>query len=157
MIALLSPAVPDSNWTRLCNTVVKSIPVESIGIFQTLESFFNRIRQGKTDIPAAVVFASNRQDLIRLQGIRDLMIDMRIIMILPDAEEESIKIGHSFYPRYLSFTDSTFEDVAAVLQKIISNTRKDRTPANKPCIKRTDLETTLDSGESSPWIQPNII
>ena len=127
MIALLSPTVPDFNWTRLYNTLVEKISLESIGIFQTHESFNNRIRQGKTDIPAAVVFASNRQDLIKLQSIRELISDMRIIMILPDSDEESVKIGHSFYPRYISFTDSDFEDVAAVLLKIISNTRK-KTP-----------------------------
>ena len=76
MIALLSPAVPDSNWTRLYNTLVKKISLESIGIFQTHESFYDRIRQGKTDIPAAVVFASNRRDLIKLQDIRELISDM---------------------------------------------------------------------------------
>ena len=152
MIALLSPEVPDSNWTRLCNTLVKEISMESIGIFQTLESFNNRIRQGKTDIPAAVVFASNRQDLIKLQGIRELFSDMRIIMILPDAEEESVKIGHSFYPRYLSFTDSTFEDVAAVLQKILSNTQKDSTPSKIKYIKKNKPEITLNTGDPTPQI-----
>jgi len=152
MIALLSPAVPDSNWTRLCNMIVKTIPLESIGIFQTLESFYNRIRQGRTDITAAVVFASDRQDIIKLQGIRELILDMRMIMILPDAEEESVKMGHSFYPRYISFTDSTFEDVAAVLQKIISNTRKDRTPPNDRHIKKNKLEMTLNTEDPTPQI-----
>jgi len=150
MIALLSPAVPDSNWTRLCNTIVKTIPLESIGIFQTLESFYNRIRQGRTDITAAVVFASNRQDLIKLQGISELISDMRMIMILPDAEEESVKMGHSFYPRYISFTDSTFEDVAAVLQKIISNTLKDSNPPNDRYIKKNNLEMTLNTEDPTP-------
>ena len=152
MIALLSPAVPDSNWTRLCNTIAKKIPLESIGIFQTLESFRDRIRQGKTDIPIAVVFASNRQDLIKLQGIRELISDMRIIMILPDAEEESVKMGHSFYPRYISFTDSTFEDVAAVLQKIISNTLKDSNPPNDRYIKKNNLEMTLNTEDPTPQV-----
>ena len=152
MIALLSPAVPDSNWTRLCNTIVKTIPLESIGIFQTLESFYNRIRQGRTDITAAVVFASDRQDIIKLQGIRELISDMRMIMILPDAEEESVKMGHSYYPRYISFTDSTFEDVAAVLQKIISNTRKDSTPPNDRQIKKNKLEMTLNTEDPTPQI-----
>lgn len=152
MIALLSPAVPDSNWTRLCNMIVKTIPLESIGIFQTLESFYNRIRQGRTDITAAVVFASDRQDIIKLQGIRELISDMRMIMILPDAEEESVKMGHSFYPRYISFTDSTFEDVAAVLQKIISNTRKDSTPPNDRHIKKNKLEMTLNTEDPTPQI-----
>jgi len=152
MIALLSPEVPDSNWTRLCNTVVKTIPLESIGIFQTLESFYNRIRQGRIDITAAVVFASNIQDLIKLQGIRGLISDMRIIMILPDAEEESVKMGHSFYPRYISFTDSTFEDVVAVLQKIISNTRKDSNPPNDRHIKKNELEMTLNTGDPTPQV-----
>ena len=128
MIALFSPSKPDDNWTRLCNVVMKSIPSESISIFQTLESFYDRARQGRTDISAAIVHISNMQDIHKLQALRDLISDMRIIMILPDNNEETLRIGHSFYPRYISFADSTFEDVTAVLQKIILNTRKEGNP-----------------------------
>ena len=150
MIALLSPAVPDCNWTRLYNTLVNKISSESIGIFQTHESFYDRIRQGKTDIPVAVVFASNRQDLINLQGMRELISDLRIIMILPDSDEESVKIGHSFYPRFISFTDSNFEDVAAVLLKIISNALKENTPPNSTSIKKNRMERIENGSNPTP-------
>ena len=144
MIALFSPSKPDDNWTRLCNVVMRTIPLESISIFQTLESFYDRARQGRTDISAAIVHISNMQDIHKLQTLRDLISDMRIIMILPDNKEETLRIGHSFYPRYISFADSTFEDVTAVLQKIIFNTRKDG--------KTDKIENCSASDKQTPYV-----
>ena len=121
MIALISPTEPDGNWTRLCNQVIGTVPLESIGIFQTLASFKERINQGKTDISAIVFFAANRQELMALKSLHERVSDVKIILVLPDMDQETTRIGHTFCPRYISHTHSTFEDVAAVLNKMIVN------------------------------------
>ena len=121
MIALLSPQEPNGNWTRLCNQVIGAVSLENIGIFQTVDSFIQRLKQGKTDITAAVIFATCREELQLLQALTDIVSDIRIILILPDREPETTRIGHTFYPRYISYVESSFEDVAAVLNKIIDN------------------------------------
>jgi hypothetical protein len=54
--------------------------------------------------------------------IRDLFIGMPIIIALPDREQKTIHLGHKFYPRFLSYMDSNFEDIALVLNKMLRNT-----------------------------------
>ncbi|MBU0767596.1 MAG: hypothetical protein KJ687_00670 [Proteobacteria bacterium] len=44
---------------------------------------------------------------------------MRIILILPDGDNETTTMGHTLFPRYLTYADGVFKDVEAVLKKMI--------------------------------------
>jgi hypothetical protein len=66
----------------------------------------------------AVLFAADRQDLANFLSIRDLLEGISIILVLPDNENETIAAGHRLRPRYISYADGNFEDVAAVLIKM---------------------------------------
>ena len=65
-----------------------------------------------------VLFAADRQDLANLLSIRDLLDDVRIILVLPDDKKETVSAGHRLRPRYISYAGGNFEDVAAVLNKM---------------------------------------
>jgi hypothetical protein len=41
-------------------------------------------------------------------------------LILPDADPQTIARGHNLRPRYLSNIQSDFQDVAAVLRKMLA-------------------------------------
>ena len=47
-----------------------------------------------------------------------LLTDMRILLILPDRNKETVSAGHRLRPRYMSDADSDFEDVVAVVKQI---------------------------------------
>ncbi|MCD6199973.1 MAG: hypothetical protein J7K15_15635, partial [Deltaproteobacteria bacterium] len=55
-------------------------------------------------------------------SVRDLIWDLRLILILPDREAGTIAKGHILRPRFLTYLDSDFTEVAAVLKKMLSNT-----------------------------------
>jgi hypothetical protein len=88
-------------------------------IHRTIESLFWRMRQPLCDIPLAVLVAGTRQDLASLLDIGHFLHDLRIILILPDEEEETIARGHILRPRLLSFADGDLADVAATLRQYI--------------------------------------
>lgn len=67
----------------------------------------------------AVLYAADRQDLANLLSIRDLLDDVRIILILPDDKKETVSAGHRLRPRYISYAGGNFENVAAVLNKMM--------------------------------------
>jgi len=50
---------------------------------------------------------------------------MRIILILPDEDNETITMGHTLFPRFSTYADSDFKDVAAVLKKMIRQGHSD--------------------------------
>jgi hypothetical protein len=45
--------------------------------------------------------------------------NIKIVLILPDRNNETIVIGHKLRPRFLSYTDSDFIDVAVVLENML--------------------------------------
>ncbi len=56
-----------------------------------------------------------------MYSMKDLIGDIRIILILPDTEGDTISLGHKLYPRFASYADGNFKDVAAVLEKMLGN------------------------------------
>lgn len=74
------------------------------------------VRRGET---IGVLFAADRQDLANLLSIQDLLDDVRIILVLPDDKKETVSAGHRLRPRYISYAGGNFEDVAAVLNKMM--------------------------------------
>lgn len=72
----------------------------------------------KMEETIAVLFAIDKKDLLDLLSIRDLLDDIGIILILPDDKKETISAGHRLRPRYISYADGNFNDVAAVLNKM---------------------------------------
>ena len=105
--------------TRLVNAIESVVPETRMEIHRTIDSLSDRLHQCRYDSATAVLLATSTQDLFELLSIRDLIQKARVILILPDREKTTIANGHALYPRFLSYVDSDFKDVAAVLKKMI--------------------------------------
>ena len=66
------------------------------------------------------IVANSKEDLLNLLFIRNLLQDIRIILILPDREKDTIEKGHRLYPRFMSYLDGDLEEVAAVLNNVLT-------------------------------------
>ena len=89
--------------------------------YWTMSSFARMLRQPKSDVAVAVLLAATKEELSEILSIKDLMLNLRIILILGDAEEDTIAKGHKLRPRFLTYSDSDSADVAAVLSKMLGN------------------------------------
>ena len=118
---------------RLQKVIRELVPHDKLEIYTTFEGFSERLRKPMDDIPVAVILASNEDDLLTILSISHLLYDVRFILILPDREDPTVAIGHSLRPRFLSYTDSDFREVTAVLGKMIGGFyygRRARDPAS---------------------------
>jgi hypothetical protein len=61
---------------------------------------------------------ASKEELSRLLGLQDLLSDMRVILVLPDRDNETVAMGHRLRPRMVSYSDSDYFDVAAVLTRM---------------------------------------
>jgi len=123
---LLSYApVTDGVKDRLQRVIEGLVPKQNTEIYRTIDSLSRRLRQPRHNLAVAVLLAASRQDLLELLSIRDLLDGIRIILVLPDRQDDTIAKGHRLYPRFLTFADSDFLDVAAVLSKMLRNSHPD--------------------------------
>lgn len=110
-------------WTdeigkRLFGMIEKLVGVDEIEIFRTMDSLVRRLKQPVFDLKITVLLATNRKELSEILSIKDLLRDIKILLILPDGDSDTISMGHKLYPRFISYIDSDFKDVADALGKM---------------------------------------
>ncbi len=70
-------------------------------------------------LPETVVLqATCTQDLQRLAPFRFRLEQVFFILILPDAEAETVACGHQLRPRFIAYQDSDFSEIEAVLKRL---------------------------------------
>ena len=115
---------------RLIETLV---PREEIEIYETIDSLSCRLHQPIFHLDIAVLLATTKEELEDILSLRDLLSDVRNILVLPDRKEETNAQGHMLRPRFITYADGNFIELAAVLTKVLEHTnlRKEEKD-NKP-------------------------
>ena len=126
MKVLLYEIIADETAKRLRRVVEALVSEEDIEIYQSLHSLSDRLRQPRGNLAVVVLLAARKQSLTDLLHIGDLLSDLRIILILPDREDDTIAKGHTLRPRFLTCVDGDFSDVAAVMSHILKKIRAEK-------------------------------
>jgi len=118
MIVLLYASQWEEPAERLQRLIQSSFPVEGIEIYRTLSSLLHRL-QNPPDLPfITILMAGERNELFDLRSIDYLLGGTRLILILPDQAEETLRTAHRLRPRYLTYANSDFSDLAQVIAKM---------------------------------------
>ena len=89
--------------------------------FQSIDTLSQKLRSPRDDLTIAVLLASTQEELLDILSIRVLLEGIRIILILPDSNRDTIMIGHTLLPRFITYVNSNVSWVNAVLNKMLSN------------------------------------
>jgi hypothetical protein len=111
---------------RLRKSIEKGVSADNVEFYQTIDSLSQRLHQPMHDLCVAVLLASTRGELTDILSIRDVLLGIRIVLILPDSKSDTISKGHSLAPRFLTYVDSDFEEVEAVVHKIFISVCQDQ-------------------------------
>jgi len=110
---------------RLQKIIESVVPTENTEVCRNIEELGRRLRLPTSDINISVLYTKNKAELFDLVLIKNLMLNLRILLILPDGDNETITMGHTLFPRFLTYADSDFKDVEAVLKKMIQQEHSD--------------------------------
>lgn len=103
----------------LFSAIKDVVPPDRLTVYHRIEDLCSGIRQMPWGSSIMVLLASNTKELAEIIALKGLFLERRIVLILPDRKKENISRGHTLYPRFLSYMDSDFRDVRAVLNKMI--------------------------------------
>lgn len=126
MVILLNLDGASDQWNLLHDRVRRVLPADAFDTVSSIGEFRHRLRWERYRIQAIIILIPDVDRLAALQAVRELILDIRLILILPPklndpaAKEAMLTLAHSFYPRFLTFTsrgDGDFSDVAAVLKR----------------------------------------
>jgi hypothetical protein len=105
--------------TSLRQIIENSFQDEKIEVYREIEALSQRLHRPFFDLTVAVLFCCSKSDLLDILALRPLLKDVRIILILPDDDDDTLAKGHALGPRFLSYHDEDFSDVAGVLSRMI--------------------------------------
>jgi DNA-binding NarL/FixJ family response regulator len=103
---------------RAITTLPDGIEVKTLRRFEDLSS---RLLEPKKDLAVAVLAASCMSELTDLLLFREVLSDIRLILVLPNRDKETISKALSLTPRFVAYHDSDPEELRAVLCKMISS------------------------------------
>ena len=106
--------------SKLQEVVTSILPGSYVDTYHTISGLSERLHRPPLNFPIVILLAMNREDLDNIVAIQNLLFDYRIVLILPDREEDTMALGHTLRPRFVSYRDSSFKDVGAVLNKMIN-------------------------------------
>jgi hypothetical protein len=113
---------------RLLRVIETVVTARDIKTYRTIDSLSSGLRQRRNDDDIVILLASSKVELhyLNLVSLRHLLSDMKIVVILPDSNTDTVAKGHILKPRFLSYCDGDFQDVAAVLSRMIENMETDK-------------------------------
>jgi hypothetical protein len=118
MQLLLYSSWDNQNKKRLEAAVHNGIPESQIELFNRLDDFRERLRMPIEPDSIAVLSASNRRELQRMQLLRGLLTEIFIVLVLPDRKKSTVELAHLLLPRFLSQKNDNFMDLSKVLNKM---------------------------------------
>ena len=69
----------------------------------------------------ALLYIPNKKDLVFLVQNIDLLLDLKVLLILPERSEEMLSQGLKLFPRYIGYPDSDFSEIGNILQNMQRN------------------------------------
>lgn len=133
MSVLLYTGKPKRLAGRLRKIIEAEAPGREIHVCRDFEELSARLHQGVYDVDAAVLLLSTRGELEAMLSRKESLWGLRVILVLPNEDQDMISKAHRLSPRFIGFVDRGFTDVAAVLAKMLESL--DRIRKGDKCIK----------------------
>lgn len=96
-----------------------------IGTFDTLDELKLWLLTADHNEAVIVLVAEKREELAELMQALPLFRKVKIILMLPDREPETIKIGYKLEPRFLSFLDGGFSILSEIVKNMLTSAGSD--------------------------------
>lgn len=103
---------------RVAQKLRTRLPGVAMEVHTSFPSLYQRLTSLQESSVIAVLAAGSRGQLQEFRKLRELFIEVRIILILPDQEAETVHLGHQLYPRYIGYRDGNSDDLAAVAARL---------------------------------------
>jgi hypothetical protein len=116
-IFLYSPA-GDPSGDMLGQQIKANLPEAGMVVCRTIRDLSQSLRQPEEDLSVGVLLVSDQEDLQNIISIRHLFQTIRIILLLPNKEPETVAMAHQLRPRFLTGRNSDLAEVTAVLKKM---------------------------------------
>ena len=122
---LFYSGITDGVGEQLKDILKQAAPNEETEVCRTIQSLAYKLLPLRSVAEAQktvhVLVATSPEELDDIYSIRDLLSDLKIILVAPNRNHDTITKAHELFPRYLSYLDEDLNEVGAVFGKMVGN------------------------------------
>lgn len=107
VVETLEQMLEKQRWTR------------KVTYCRTLGALERRLRQPRHHIEIVLISVSDAIEMAKLTEIRQLLLDLRLLLVLPKRNEDTVAWAHKLGPRFIAYADNGVEQIGAVLGKML--------------------------------------
>ena len=108
----------------LFRIIQNAIPAQDIEMYSSITDLLKRLQRPMLDVSVAVLYASERSDLMEMIYLDDLLGELGVVLILPDGKPDMLEKAHVLHPRFIVAAESDFSHLGGVLKKMTDRYNK---------------------------------
>lgn len=108
---------------RLKETLDEIFPQGGVETHRLLSGLMMALRSLSADLEVVVLMPGSLLELSELYPVFDELLDVRLVLVLPDEKAETIAMAHRLRPRFITYADGDYAALRQVLQKILAKTQ----------------------------------
>jgi len=120
MKLLFYAPVLDRDGKRLLKNIKKITLKYDLEIFGTLEELKLRLHQPIGEKAIAVLLTASEEELRNIQTMRDAILEIHTILVVPDQTKNIIQLAHRLHPRFLTYKNNDFQQLSLVLRNMMA-------------------------------------
>lgn len=95
------------------------LPPDQIDVHRSITSLVEELKKPLKEKPIVVVMIHHREELLDMTSLREQLHQVYLVLILPDADKETVSLSHDLRPNYLTYAHRDTEELKAVLEKMM--------------------------------------
>jgi len=111
-------SVADDTFSKINRIIEVMVPVKKFETVSSLKIMEDHLLSSLSVDFVIIIQVSGAAELKNIIELKELLLDYRIIMILPDDDPNTTVLAHTLHPRLITYKDGDFLDVAAVLSRM---------------------------------------
>jgi len=119
-MVLLYAANKSGAVATLERAVMEALPRHPLMHCRSLQILEQRLRRPCHDIKVIVILVADAIEMRELILMRSLLLDLRLVIVLPSRDPDVIAWAHKLSPRFISYTENGPRQVTAVLDKMLN-------------------------------------
>ena len=124
MIFVLHGKQEEFTWRRLQRSIETLVSENEIEVMRSKKTLAKRLSQVTCGQAVVVLITNGMQDLIYFRSMIRLLRKARVLLIIPNPEPETVRIGYKLEPRFLSTGPDNFSEVRAVLRNMVEGEKE---------------------------------
>jgi hypothetical protein len=122
-ILFYSPSDNESG-DRVKQVLDELMPHGKVESHRQITGFVQRLRMPSSDLQILIFMPANRSELFAASSLLEEMQGIRLILILPDRENETLSMAHHLRPRFVTYANGDYSELKEVLKKMLKGTAK---------------------------------